>query len=189
MLAFHSIPQHWNVAYRRISTLYTVDIMAADDLAMQGARATAAMVLTLFSQNIPVSVSAGLSSLCASLVSIRPVAWWSSQWKLKFTRIQMVIICQYWQWWKVGVWFWHWGMICSEYSRVSNRKVQITSPCIKMSCCNDCWLTHWGCNKMAAIFADDIFKCFFMNENCILIQLSLKLFQRAQLIICQHWFG
>ena len=33
----------------------------------------------------------------------------------------------------------------------------------------------WGMNKMAAIFADDIFKCIFLNENDhVLIEVSLK---------------
>ena len=45
---------------------------------------------------------------------------------------------------------------------------------------NQCWLlvtfkTHWGRDKMAAIFADDIFKCIFLNDNVwIPIKVSLK---------------
>ena len=36
-------------------------------------------------------------------------------------------------------------------------------------------LTHWGWDKMAAMFAGDIFKCIFLNENVwILIKISLK---------------
>ena len=36
-------------------------------------------------------------------------------------------------------------------------------------------LTHWGREKMAAILADDTFKCKFVNENIlILIKISLK---------------
>ena len=36
-------------------------------------------------------------------------------------------------------------------------------------------LTHWGRDKMAAIFADDMFKCIFLNENVwISIEISLK---------------
>ena len=36
-------------------------------------------------------------------------------------------------------------------------------------------LTHWGQDKMAAIFTEDIFKCIFMNENVsIAIKISLK---------------
>ena len=36
-------------------------------------------------------------------------------------------------------------------------------------------LTHLPLDKIAAILADDIFKCIFLNENVrILIQLSLK---------------
>ena len=36
-------------------------------------------------------------------------------------------------------------------------------------------LTHIPLNKMAAILADDIFKCIFSNENfCILINIALK---------------
>ena len=37
-------------------------------------------------------------------------------------------------------------------------------------------LTHLPLDKMAAILADNIFKCIFLNENGrILIQISLKL--------------
>ena len=47
-------------------------------------------------------------------------------------------------------------------------------------------LTHLPLDKMAAILADNIFKCIFLNENDkILIQISLKL---VQLTINQHWF-
>ena len=36
-------------------------------------------------------------------------------------------------------------------------------------------LTHPPLDKMAAILADDIFRCIFMNEKfCILIKISLK---------------
>ena len=36
-------------------------------------------------------------------------------------------------------------------------------------------LTHLPLNKMAAILADDIFKCFFLNEKfCVSIQISSK---------------
>ena len=36
-------------------------------------------------------------------------------------------------------------------------------------------LTHWGQEKMAAIFADNIIKCIFLNENFkILNKISLK---------------
>ena len=36
-------------------------------------------------------------------------------------------------------------------------------------------LTHLPLDKMAAILADDIFKCIFLNENDIIpIQISLK---------------
>ena len=38
-------------------------------------------------------------------------------------------------------------------------------------------------------FADDIFKCIFLNENVwIPIKISLSLFLRVQLTISQHWF-
>ena len=34
---------------------------------------------------------------------------------------------------------------------------------------------HWGRDKMAAIFADDIFKCIFLNEKVwIPIEIPLK---------------
>ena len=36
-------------------------------------------------------------------------------------------------------------------------------------------LTHLPLDKMAAISADDIFRCIFVNENCpIVIKISLK---------------
>ena len=36
-------------------------------------------------------------------------------------------------------------------------------------------LTHWGQDKMAAILADDIFKCIFLNENIwIWVKILLK---------------
>ena len=41
----------------------TLDIMAVDDLVMQGVRASAGMPLTLFSQNILVSALEGLKSI------------------------------------------------------------------------------------------------------------------------------
>ena len=41
-------------------------------------------------------------------------------------------------------------------------------------------LTHVPLDKMAAILADDIFKCIFLNENDqIPIQISLKLVPRS----------
>ena len=41
-------------------------------------------------------------------------------------------------------------------------------------------LTHWGRHKMAAIFADDIFKWIFSNENVwISIKISLKFAPRG----------
>ena len=37
------------------------------------------------------------------------------------------------------------------------------------------FLTNWGLNKMADIFANDIFECIFLNEDyCILIKDGLK---------------
>ena len=35
-----------------------------------------------------------------------------------------------------------------------------------------CLLTHWGRDKMAAIFPDDIFKCIFLNET---VWISIKI--------------
>ena len=46
----------------------------------------------------------------------------------------------------------------------------------KASCITGPLLTHLSLDKMAAILADDIFKCNLLNENDkILIQISLKL--------------
>ena len=43
-------------------------------------------------------------------------------------------------------------------------------------------LTHLPLDKMAAIWADDIFKNIFVNEKfCILIDISLKLVPRGQI--------
>ena len=45
-------------------------------------------------------------------------------------------------------------------------------------------LTHWGRDKMAAIFPDGIFKYIFLNENIkISIKISLKF---VQLTIFHH---
>ena len=36
-------------------------------------------------------------------------------------------------------------------------------------------LTHWGWDKMAAMFVDEFFKCIFLNENfCISNKFLLK---------------
>ena len=43
--------------------------------------------------------------------------------------------------------------------------LKILQPCTKPSIDVTCALTHWGRDKMAAIFADDIFICIFLNEN------------------------
>ena len=43
-------------------------------------------------------------------------------------------------------------------------------------------LTHWGQDKMAAIFADDIFKCILLNENVwISIKVSLKFVAKVRI--------
>ena len=42
--------------------------------------------------------------------------------------------------------------------------------------------THWGQDKMADIFADDIFKYIFLNENVwISINISLKFVRKDQI--------
>ena len=47
-------------------------------------------------------------------------------------------------------------------------------------CCLEFELTHLPVTKMAAIVADDIFKCIVLHENCrITIQISLKLVPRS----------
>ena len=41
-------------------------------------------------------------------------------------------------------------------------------------------LTHSPLDKMAAVLADDIFKCIFLNENDIIpLQISLKFVPRS----------
>ena len=50
-------------------------------------------------------------------------------------------------------------------------------------------LTHLPLDKMAAILADDIFKCIFMNENDrINIQIALKFVPDGPIDNTQHWF-
>ena len=74
----HFTPWHWNVAdcqnelqrKTKISTLYSDNIMAADDLATQGARASVAMVLPKLSWNILLSAPQGLTHWPW-------VLWWS----------------------------------------------------------------------------------------------------------------
>ena len=47
---------------------------------------------------------------------------------------------------------------------------------------NETSLTHLPLDKMAAILADAIFKCIFLNENNIIpIQISLKFIHRSPL--------
>ena len=49
---------------------------------------------------------------------------------------------------------------------------------------NEHVLTHLPLDKMAAILADDIFKCIFLNENYIIpIQISLKCVPRSPIDI------
>ena len=61
------IPKNYQVLKQRLmiscpnSSGLAVNIMAVDDLAMQGAMASPAMVLPFFSQNIPTSAPEGLS--------------------------------------------------------------------------------------------------------------------------------
>ena len=52
----------WDSLSRKTKTFifYIFNIMAADNLAMQGAKASAAMVMTRFFYNIPASISKGL---------------------------------------------------------------------------------------------------------------------------------
>ena len=46
--------------------------------------------------------------------------------------------------------------------------------------CFGVMLTHLPLDKMAATFADDIFKCIFLNKKfCILIQISVKFIARG----------
>ena len=50
-------------------------------------------------------------------------------------------------------------------------------------------ITHLALEKMAAILADDNFKCIFLNENDrIPISISLNLFSGVQFTISHHWF-
>ena len=41
-------------------------------------------------------------------------------------------------------------------------------------------LTHWGRDKIAAIYTGDIFKCIFLNENIrITLKISLEFVPKA----------
>ena len=52
-----------------------------------------------------------------------------------------------------------------------------------------CMLTHWGRDKMAAIFADVIFICIFLMKMFeFRLRFDWGLFPRVQLTIFQHWF-
>ena len=58
---------------------------------------------------------------------------------------------------------------------VGNILVQGSSVCIHVGIVDDIVLIHWGRDRMATIFPDDIFKCIFLNENLrIWIRISLK---------------
>ena len=49
-------------------------------------------------------------------------------------------------------------------------------------------LTHWGWDKMAAIFSEGIFKYILFNEKCIFrLRFHWSLFPRVQFTIFQHW--
>ena len=57
-------------------------------------------------------------------------------------------------------------------------------------------LTHWGRDKMATHFADDIFKCIFFEENIwFTIKISLKFVPKGSinnnqaLFQIMAWFG
>ena len=52
-------PSSWKIA---AVSFYIVNIIVADDLATQGAKASAAMVLTYFSRNIPASAPEWLNT-------------------------------------------------------------------------------------------------------------------------------
>ena len=40
---------------------------------------------------------------------------------------------------------------------------------------------------MVAIFADNIFRCVFFDENVFLLRFHWSLLVGVELIICQHW--
>ena len=51
---------------------------------------------------------------------------------------------------------------------------------------DDCLLTHWCWKKSGRHFADDIFKCIFMNES---VWISIKSSLKIQIKTFQYWFG
>ena len=55
--------------------------------------------------------------------------------------------------------------------------------------CRTFWLNTLRPRQNGRHFADDIFKCIFLNENVwIPIKIHWRLFVRVQLTIFQHWF-
>ena len=55
--------------------------------------------------------------------------------------------------------------------------------------CCFCCLTHWGRDKMVAIFADIIFRCIlWMKMFEFWLRYHWSLFLSVQLTIFQHWF-
>ena len=65
------------------------------------------------------------------------------------------------------------GRQCPSYCLISKCKKYISVSVVDS-------LTHWGRDKMAAIFSDDILKWIFLNENVwISINISLKFFPRG----------
>ena len=81
-----------------------------------------------------------------------------------------------------GLDYHHQGRVCSK--RIMNILEEINTVMID-PCCIDgdlliTFLTHLPLDKMAAILADDRFKCIFLNENDrILNQISLKCVPRS----------
>ena len=72
--------------------------------------------------------------------------------------------------------------ISVKFQLVNNRSWSCTGIIIFL-CCRFCLaLTHLPLDKMAAILADDIFKCIFLNENDrISIQISLKFVPKSSI--------
>ena len=121
-------------------------------------------------------------------------------------------INNYRNWGRIWIWCWiHkssltgelWGVFCEYWLCYNSIALQLVQALLaiysgrELSCCDSVMavngttgkprdpiyhLPHWGGDKMAAIFADVIFKCIFLNENVwILIKISLNFVSKGSI--------
>ena len=83
------------------------------------------------------------------------------------------------------------SLLCCNYQMICwwHQVGQLGAKSSTGSVITKCPLPHLPLDKMAAILADDIFKCIFMNKNYrIPNKIALKFFPWVQLTMNQHWF-